>query len=145
MKQPVRVLFLCTGNRARSQLAEGWGRALAPTGVEVLSAGSRPNPLGVHPMAVEVMRERGVDIGGQRTKSLADVPGEADYVITLCADADAQCPTLPARIQRLAWHLPDPDVAGTDAEKARAFFRDIRDEIERRVRDFYASPRFHRG
>lgn len=134
----VRVLFICTGNRARSQMAEGWGHALAPPGVEVWSAGSRPNPLGIHPMAIEVMRERGVDISRQRTKHLDEVPGEADYVISLCAEADAQCPTLPARLQRLAWHLPDPDAAGSDPEKVRAFFRDIRDEIEKRVRQFFA-------
>jgi arsenate reductase len=141
--KPVRVLFLCTGNRARSQVAEGWGRALAPPGVEVWSAGSKPNPLGVHPMAVEVMRERGVDIGGQRTKHIDELPGEADYVITLCAEADAECPMLPARRERLAWHLPDPDRAGTDLEELRRFFRNIRDQIEQRVREFYASARFH--
>jgi len=142
---PVRVLFLCTGNRVRSQLAEGWGRALAPPGVEVWSAGSKPNPLGIHPTAIEVMRECGVDISGQRTKHIDELPGEADYIITLCAEADAECPTLPARRERLAWHLPDPDKAGTDPETVRAFFRDIRDEIERRVREFYTSPRFGRA
>ena len=141
----MRVLFVCTGNRARSQMGEGWGRHLAPRGVEVFSAGTKPNPKGVHPRAVEVMRERGVDISGQRTKSLSELPEGFDYVITVCAEADAACPTLPARIQRLQWHLPDPDRAGVDEEEERRFFREIRDELERRVRALYADAAFQRS
>ncbi len=141
----MRVLFVCTGNIARSQMGEGWGRQLAPPGVEVLSAGTVPNPKGVHPRAVEVMKERGVDISRQYTKSLEQVPGEFDYVITVCAEADAACPTLPARIQRLRWHLPDPTLAGRSEEEERAFFRQIRDELERRVRALYADPAFRRS
>jgi len=141
----MRVLFVCTGNRARSQMGEGWGRHLAPPGVEVLSAGTVPNPKGVHTRAVEVMRERGVDISGQRTKSLSELPEGFDYVITVCAEADAACPTLPARIQRLQWHLPDPDRAGVDEEEERRFFREIRDELERRVRALYADAAFQRS
>ena len=134
---PVRVLFVCSGNRARSQLAEGWGRKLAPPGVEVWSAGTRPHPDGIHPMAIEVMQERGVDIHGQRTKSLAEIPAEFDYVITLCAEADRECPTLPARRARLAWHMPDPgNVAGGEKELHQAF-REARDQIEQRVRSFF--------
>jgi len=141
----LRILFVCTGNRARSQMGEGWARHLGPPGVEVFSAGTKPNPKGVHRRAIEVMRERGVDISGQHTKSLADVPGEFDYVITVCAEADAACPVLPARIQRLRWHLPDPDQAGAKEEEERAFFRQIRDELERRVRALYADPAFQRS
>jgi len=133
----IRVLFVCSGNRARSQLAEGWGRHLAPAGVEVSSAGTRPHPEGVHPLAVEVMRERGVDISCQRTKSLAEVPTEADYVIALCAEADAECPQLPARRARLAWHLPDPGNVHGGEEELRRAFRDTRDQIEERVRSLY--------
>lgn len=142
---PIRILFVCTGNRARSQMGEGWGRHLAPEGVEVLSAGTKPNPKGVHKRAVEAMRERGADISQQHTKSLSDVPGEFDYVITVCAEADAACPVLPARIQRLRWHLPDPDQAGAKEEEERAVFRQIRDELERRVRALYADPEFQRA
>ncbi len=143
--KPIRVLFVCTGNIARSQMGEGWGRHLAPQGVEVFSAGTKPNPKGVHKRAVEVMRERGVDISRQWTKSLGEVPGEFDYVITVCAEADAACPVLPARIQRLRWHLPDPALAGQGEEEERAFFRQIRDELERRVRALYADSEFQRG
>jgi len=140
--KPLRLLFVCTGNRARSQMAEGWARQLAPPGVEVLSAGTQPNPKGVHPLAVEVMKEKDVDISRHRTKSLTELPGGFDYVITVCSEADAACPTLPARRQRLAWHLPDPDAAtGSDAE-VREFLRRIRDELERRLREFFSQPPF---
>lgn len=124
-------------------MAEGWGRKLAPPGVKVWSAGT--HPAGVNPLAVEVMKERGVDITGQRSKALSEIPGQADYVITLCAEADAECPTLPARVQRLAWHLPDPASAGGAAEEKRRLFRQIRDEIERRVRELFADPAFGRS
>jgi arsenate reductase len=134
------LLFVCTGNSARSQMAEGWGRALAPDGVDVWSAGTRP--AGVNPFAVEVMGQKEVDISGQRSKSLQDVPAEADYVITLCAEADAECPNLPARKARLAWHLPDPaGVAGSDEDR-RAAFRTARDRIEGLVREFFTRPEF---
>ena len=141
----IRILFVCTGNRARSQMGEGWARHLAPPGVEVFSAGTKPNPKGVHARAVEVMRERSVDISAQRTKSLRDLPGEFDYVITVCAEADAACPVLPARIARLRWHLPDPDQAGASEDDERAFFRQIRDELERRVRALYTDPAFQQA
>jgi arsenate reductase len=134
------LLFVCTGNSARSQMAEGWGRVLAPDGVEVWSAGTRP--AGVNPFAVEVMKEKAVDISGQRSKSLQDAPAEPDYVITLCAEADAECPNLPARKERLAWHLPDPaGVVGSDEDR-RAAFRQVRDRIEGLVREFFTRPEF---
>ena len=141
----MRVLFVCTGNRARSQIAEGWARELAPPGVEVFSAGTQPNPLGVHPTAVEVMRESGVDISRQRTKSLAEVPAEFDYVITVCAEADAACPVLPARLRRLPWHLPDPDAGLRSGVEEKTLFRQIRDELERRVKSLYSDPEFQRA
>jgi arsenate reductase len=136
----MRLLFVCTGNSARSQMAEGWARRLAPGDIEVWSAGTRP--AGMNPLAVEVMAEKGVDIRRQRSKSLAEVPGDADYVITLCAEAAAECPNLPARKERLAWNLPDPAaVDGTSEEKLQAF-RTARDRIEALVRELLASPRF---
>ena len=140
--KPLRLLFVCTGNRARSQMAEGWARQLAPPGVEVLSAGTQPNPKGVHPLAVEVMKEKDVDISRHRTKSLTELPGGFDYVITVCSEADAACPPLPARRQRLAWHLPDPDQATGSEAEVREFFRRIRDELERRLREFFSQPPF---
>lgn len=128
-----RILFLCTGNRARSQMAEGLARALAAPGVEVASAGSKPNPKGVHPLAVEMLRERGIDASGQRSKHIDELAGEFDYVITLCDSAAQECPMYPARRARMHWGLPDPDLGGRDAVREREMFVEIRDEIERRL------------
>ena len=91
-------------------------------------------------MAIEVMRERGVDISRHRPKSLSELPGEFDYVITLCAEADADCPTLPARRARLAWHLPDP--ALFTGEQERPAFLEARDRIESLLRDLFSKPPF---
>jgi len=130
----VRILFLCTGNRARSQMAEALARSLAAPGVEVASAGTKPNPKGVHPLAIEMLRARGIDTGGQRTKHIDELRGEFDYLITLCDSAAQECPMFPARRARLHWGLPDPDRAGGDAARERALFAEIGDEIERRLR-----------
>lgn len=131
---PTRILFVCTGNSARSQMAEGLARHLAAPGVEVASAGT--HPAGVNPLAVEVMRERGIDISAQCSKRVGEVPGEFDYVITLCDDAARNCPVLPARRARLHWSLPDPGAAPGDAAARRAFFSQLRDNIEVRLRQW---------
>lgn len=131
-----RILFLCTGNRARSQMAEGMARSLVAPGVEVASAGTRPNPKGVHPLAVEMLREKGIDASAQRPKHVDDLRGDFDYVITLCDSAAQECPTFPACRARLHWGLPDPDLAGGDPARERATFLKIRDDIERRLRDW---------
>ena len=128
-----RILFICTGNSARSQMAEGLTRALAP-GVEVASAGTRP--MGVNPLAVEAMRERGIDISGQRSKKVEYVPGEFDYVITLCDDAAKDCPVIAARRKRLQWGLQDPAGASGEHAARLAVFGTVRDEIERRLREW---------
>ena len=128
------ILFVCTGNIARSQMAEGLARRLAPDAT-VASAGSQPHPKGVHPMAIQVMRERGIDISQHRPKSLSEV-GEFDYVITLCDHAAQSCPVLPARKERLHWSIPDPALAGSDPQKQLELFRAIRDDIEWRIRQF---------
>ena len=133
-----RILFLCTGNRARSQMAEGLARAMAAPGVEVASAGTKPNPKGVHPLAIEMLRERGIDAGAQRSKHIGELSGEFDYVITLCDSAAQECPMYPARRARMHWGLPDPDLAGGDAARERAMFAEIRAEIERRLRAWLA-------
>jgi arsenate reductase len=129
-----RILFVCTGNIARSQMAESLARALAAPGVEIASAGTRPNPKGIHPLAVEAMRDRGIDISRQRSKSIDELPGEFDYVITLCDDAAQNCPTLSARRKRLHWSIADPALAQPGRAAELAFFRVIRDDIERRLR-----------
>jgi arsenate reductase len=129
-RPPERVLFLCVHNSARSQIAEGLARALAPEGAFVWSAGSEPTRL--HPLAIEVMKEAGIDIAGQRSKRLDEVPWrEADTVVTLCGEADEVCPTLAADVRRRHWPLPDP-VAAPEAQRLAAF-RETRDEIRWRV------------
>ena len=130
----MRILFVCTANSARSQMAEGLARRLAAPEVEVASAGTLP--AGVSPFAVATMRERGIDISTQRAKRVEEVPGEFDYVITLCDDAAQACPVVPARRARLHWSLPDPAGAAGDDARRRIVFARIRDDIERRLRVF---------
>lgn len=127
---PRAVVFLCVHNSARSQMAEGFARALAPEGVRVWSAGSEATR--VHPLAVQAMLESGIDIGEQRSKTVNEVPWrEADVVITLCAVADEICPRVPGLVRRLHWPLPDP--AAVEGPRAIQAFRSARDEIRRRV------------
>jgi arsenate reductase len=129
-RPPRRVLFLCIHNSSRSQMAEGFARALAPAGVEVMSAGSEPRS--VHACAFEAMREVGVDLAGQTSKHLDAVPWrECDTVVTLCGEADESCPALAGDVRRVHWPLPDPSAA---PEATRlATFREVRDEIRWRV------------
>ncbi len=134
------VLILCTGNSCRSHLAEGILRAAAGDFLDVASAGS--NPAGyVHPLAIQVMREIGMDISGHRSKHLNEfLDRPVETVITVCGNADAACPTFPGQVNRHHWPFDDPArAAGTDAEKL-AVFRRVRDEI-RRVFEAYAAGR----
>jgi len=135
---PKRVIFLCVHNSARSQIAEGFARAQAPNGTEIWSAGTEPGR--VHPAAVEVMQEAGIDISGQRSKGLDEVPWrEADTVVTLCGEADEVCPTVPPLVRRLHWHLPDP-AAAPEATRLQAF-REAREEIRWRVSSLWPRSR----
>ena len=126
-----RVLFLCTGNSCRSQMAEGWARKLRGDVVDAYSAGT--NPHGLNPLAVKVMAEAGVDIAGQRSKSVADL-GDVilDYVVTVCDAADAACPVFPgpARVVHVGFDDP-PRLAARAADEAEALphYRRVRDEI----------------
>ena len=128
-----RVLFLCVGNSARSQMAEGWLRHLAGDRFEAASAGTRPT--GVHPLAVEAMREVGIDLSGHRSKSAEEYAGQRfDYVVTVCDPAREACPLFPGAGAMLHWSFDDPAAAtGTDRER-RAVFRRVRDEIGERIR-----------
>jgi len=130
-----RVVILCTGNSARSQMAEGLLRHLGGTRFEVFSAGTRP--VGVNVLAIEVMREVGIDISKQRSKSVGEFAGqEFATVITVCDNAAEECPIFPGAPRRVHWSLPDPAaVSGTREEKLGAF-RKVRDELERRIRSF---------
>ena len=139
MSERKRVLFLCTGNSARSQMAEGLLRHMAGDRLEVKSAGVAPTA--VRPEAIEVMRELGIDISGQRSKSVDDFVGrEFDYVITVCDNANEQCPVFPGRTNRLHWSFDDPAAAQGDEPTRLAVFRRVRDEIYDRLRQFVAKP-----
>jgi arsenate reductase (thioredoxin) len=119
-------------------MAEGLARALAAPGIEVASAGTHPNPKGVHPFAVNAMRDRGLDISSHRSKHLDELAGEFDYVITLCDSAAQECPNVPARRRRLHWSIPDPSNAPGGQTELRAAFSEVCDDIERRLRRWLA-------
>jgi arsenate reductase (thioredoxin) len=131
----LRVLFLCTGNSCRSQMAEGWARALKSNVLEPCSAGIEKHGMNSH--AVKVMAEAGIDISRQYSKTLAEIsPVEADYVVTVCGHAQEHCPVFPGRTRvvhvgfddppRMTAHLPD-------GEDKLAVYRRVRDEIRRFV------------
>jgi len=127
---PKRVLFLCVHNSARSQIAEAFARKMAPPGTEVWSAGTAPTRL--HPLAVQVMEEAGIELGSQRAKSLDDVPWrEADAIVSLCSEAEEACPQVASSVRRFHWPLPDPSGA-PEAERLQAF-REAREELRWRV------------
>jgi arsenate reductase len=135
-----RVLILCTGNSARSQMAESLLRQMGGAAVEVHSAGT--HPVDVHPLALEAMREIGVDISGQRSKSIAEFAGrQFDTVITVCDNAAEHCPAFPAAPRRIHWSLPDPAAAGGTREEKLVVFRSLRDALEARLREFLAADR----
>ena len=124
-----RVLILCTGNAARSQMAEGLLTAMSGGGLDVVSAGIRPTQ--VHPLAIRAMRERGIEIRHQRSKSVREFAGESfDYVITVCDAAAEECPTFPGPAQRIHWSLPDPAAATGSEDERLVVFRRVRDALE---------------
>lgn len=135
MSDKVKVLFLCTGNSCRSQMAEGWARHLRGDLLEPYSAGIERH--GLNPHAVRVMAEAGVDIGGQHSKTTAEVPlGELDWVVTVCGHADETCPALPGRVRRVHVGFDDPPRLARDEpdpERALEHYRRVRDEIRRFV------------
>lgn len=138
MNDKQRVLILCTGNSARSQMAEGLLRAEAGATFEVFSAGMHPSI--VRPEAIEVMREAGIDITGQRSKSVDEFAGQMfDYVITVCSKAAETCPVFPGVRQRFSWDFDDPAAVEGDEETRLATFRRIRGEIQVRLRLFIAT------
>ncbi len=127
-----RVLFLCTHNSARSQMAEGWLRHLAGDRFEVHSAGTQATR--VQPLAIEVMKEVGVDISGQQSKTLDRYLGEKwDYVITVCDHAKESCPLFPGAAKTMHWSIPDPSQAGGDQQERIQAYRLARDMIRERI------------
>ena len=133
----LRVLFLCTGNSCRSQMAEGWLRHLGTPGVVAESAGIEAH--GKNPRAIAVMAEAGVDISGQESTVLdKDRLDRADLLVTVCGHADRECPVLPAGVVKRHWPLEDPAKATGTEEEIMAAFRATRDEVEARVRELLA-------
>ena len=128
---PRHILFLCVQNSARSQLAEGIARFLAPPGVTVSSAGS--SPAFVRPQAIQVLREIGIDASGHRSKSIDEIDAASvDAVVTLCAEE--VCPVFLGDAVRLHWALPDPAQAAGDEAARLDAFRAVRDELFRRLK-----------
>lgn len=136
----VKVMFLCTGNSCRSQIAEGFARELGTGLIEAHSAGLSPQ--GMNPRAVAVMKEIGIDISHQASKSIDDeLLNAMDIVITLCDNASESCPWTPPHITRLHWPLRDPANAIGSEKKVLNEFRRARDSIERRVKKFIEEVR----
>lgn len=136
MSDRKRVLILCTGNSARSQMAEGLLREMGSAKFKVESAGV--NPSKVRPEAIEVMREVGIDISGHRSKSADEFTGqEFDYIITVCDNARETCPVFPGHAERIHHSFEDPPAPGAaDSEQTMAVFRRVRDEISEWVDEF---------
>lgn len=133
---PRHVLFLCVANSARSQMAEGIARSLAPATVKISSAGSRPSK--VNPFAIRALDEIGIDIRGHRSKSVDEIdPAGVDAVITLCAEE--VCPVFLGKARRFHWGLPDPAGASADDAQQLQAFRNVRDELRRRLSVLFAS------
>jgi arsenate reductase (thioredoxin) len=133
-----RILFLCTGNSCRSQMAEGWGKHLGRDVADFESAGIEAH--GKNPRAIAVMREAGVDISSQESTRVTDeMIRRADIVVTVCGHADEHCPVLPAGVQKLHWPLSDPAKATGTEDEILAQFRATRDEVRRRVADLLQS------
>lgn len=133
-KKRKRVLFLCTGNSARSQMAEGFLKYFGQDRFKVWSAGI--NPVGVNPKAVAVMRETGIDISAQTSDRIdKEKLDRVDLLITLCGDARESCPLVPARVEKRHWPLEDPARAEGHEEEKLQRFREIRDHIKQHVFD----------
>jgi arsenate reductase (thioredoxin) len=127
-----KVLFLCTGNSCRSQMAEGFLRSIGGERFEDDSAGTYPSH--VNPLAIEVMREKGIDISQHRSKNVAEYLGQHfPTIVTVCDNAKEHCPIFPGPSIRLHWPLPDPADATGSQEDRLAVFRAIRDQIEAQV------------
>ncbi|MGF1613636.1 MAG: arsenate reductase ArsC [Gammaproteobacteria bacterium] len=138
-----RILFLCTGNSCRSQMAEGFARVLGDGLVEVRSAGIEAH--GQNPRAIAVMAEAGIDISSQQSTRLTDaLLAWPERMVTVCGHADEHCPVLPPGIQKEHWPLSDPAKATGSEEHIMATFRATRDEVKRRVTDLLARLRTDR-
>ena len=133
----MNILFLCTGNSCRSQIAEGWAKQFAPAGWSIESAGIEAH--GKNPRAIAVMQEAGVDISSQDSTRVTDAMlARADLVVTVCGHADEHCPALPTTAKKLHWPLNDPAKAEGNEEDVMQVFRASRDDIKDRIKDLLA-------
>jgi arsenate reductase len=138
MSDKKRVLILCTGNSARSQMAEGLLRDIAGDRFEVFSAGTEPSHVGEQ--AIQVMREIGIDISSHRSKRAGEFSGsEFDYVITVCDNANESCPVFPGRTERIHWSFNDPAAIQGDENTRLNAFRAVRDQINERLRQWLST------
>jgi arsenate reductase (thioredoxin) len=138
MERPTRVLLLCTGNSARSQMAEGLLRHDGGARFEVHSAGTKPG--NVRPEAIAVMRELDIDISGHRSKSVDEFSGQDfDYVITVCDNANENCPVFTGKTVRIHWSFEDPAAVKDDEAARLIVFRRVRDEIREKLDGFIAN------
>ena len=127
-----KILFICTGNSCRSQIAEGFLKHIAGSVFEASSAGT--NPSLINPYAIEVMNEKGIDISKQRSNPLQEfIDDKFDFIITVCDNAKASCPVFPGKCKLIHWNLEDPAKIRGNGKERLAAFRLTRDEIERRV------------
>ena len=134
----MRVLFLCTGNSARSQMAEAWLRHETGDRCEAFSAGTHPK--GVHPLARRAMAEVGVDLAGARSKGVEEFRNEKlDEVVTVCDRAKESCPAFPGAARSVAWSFDDPAEATGTEEERLAVFRRVRDEIRAKIRERFGA------
>jgi arsenate reductase len=138
----IKVLFLCTSNSCRSQMAEAWLRELGGEGFTVFSAGLEPH--GVHPLTIKVMEEAGCDMSGHRSKHLDEFVGEVafDFLITVCSNADERCPVFPGMGERLHWPFEDPAGFKGPEEQQLAFFRQVRDQIKDKIQGWLDATDF---
>jgi arsenate reductase len=131
-----KILVLCTGNSARSQMGEGLFRTEGDGGFEVFSAGTKPSS--VRPEAIAVMKEIGIDISGHRSKSVDEFLGQDfRYVVTVCDNARESCPVFPAGTERIHWTFEDPAAVQGSEQERLAAFRRIRDQIHEHVKAFF--------
>ena len=132
MADKSKVLFVCTGASCRSQMAAGWALSLAGDRLEAFSAGTQPK--GLHPLAVEAMREVGIDIGARESASVFDfLKDPPDHVITVCSDAGRDWPEFPAYVPIVRWSFDDPAAALGTKQEVFEVFRRVRDEIHDRL------------
>ncbi len=137
MKKPFNILFLCTGNSCRSQMAEGWARWHGRGLFAIQSAGIETH--GKNPRAIAVMKEAGVDISNQESSKVSDdMLAQANLVVTVCGHADEHCPVLPDATKKEHWPLDDPAKATGTEEEIMKVFRASRDDIEQRVKGLLA-------